>query len=115
VRELHGRSGVYLIKEGGRLVYVGESHSGRLLKTMVRHFQRWTRRDSWWAGRFGEGSTDPGRTYDRARSKVAFELTPPGRAFAREAELIARLRPRDNVVLEVDVPEGAAAAMEVPF
>ena len=30
--EYRDRSGVYLIRERGRLVYIGESHAGRLLK-----------------------------------------------------------------------------------
>lgn len=46
VRDLHGKSGVYVIRdlEGGATQYVGESHKGRLKKTLLRHFQKWTRR-----------------------------------------------------------------------
>jgi hypothetical protein len=44
VRELDGKSGVYIIREiqddGTPVtVYVGESHAGRLYQTLTRHFQ----------------------------------------------------------------------------
>ena len=43
VRELRGKSGAYVIKAvglfGSTIVYVGESHTGRLYETMTRHFQ----------------------------------------------------------------------------
>ena len=39
VRALKGKSGVYVIRQGGEPVYVGESHSARLYETMTRHFQ----------------------------------------------------------------------------
>jgi excinuclease UvrABC nuclease subunit len=39
--ELKGKHGVYLIKENGKLVYIG--HSCRhLYKVIYRHFQRWS-------------------------------------------------------------------------
>ncbi len=47
LRALRGASGVYFIRqergfwdEGG-LVYIGESHTGRLYETITRHFQSW--------------------------------------------------------------------------
>lgn len=38
---VHGEHGVYAIrdKDTHRVLYVGESHTGRLWKTMLRHFQ----------------------------------------------------------------------------
>jgi hypothetical protein len=45
VAALAGKSGVYVIREKGFLgdiVYIGESHTGRLKKTLLRHFQKWT-------------------------------------------------------------------------
>ena len=44
VRALRGKSGVYLIRERQRdgsnpVVYIGESHAGRLYQTLTRHFQ----------------------------------------------------------------------------
>lgn len=38
-----GKTGVYLIKEDGKLVYVGYSEND-LYKTMYRHFQTWNHR-----------------------------------------------------------------------
>ena len=38
--EANNRSGVYLIKENGKLVYVGSS-GYNLYKTLYRHFQTW--------------------------------------------------------------------------
>ena len=44
IRALRGKSGVYIIRERQRdgsspVVYVGESHAGRLYQTLTRHFQ----------------------------------------------------------------------------
>jgi hypothetical protein len=38
---MHGQNGVYVVRlrETGEILYVGESHTGRLWKTMLRHFQ----------------------------------------------------------------------------
>ena len=35
------RSGVYLIKENGKIVYIGKS-GNNLYRTLYRHFERWT-------------------------------------------------------------------------
>src|SRR5690606_4567508 len=80
LRALKGKSGVYVIREGGEPVYVGESHSDRLYETLTRHFQTWRRRKSFWSGQFTEGH-DPGLTYDRAAVEVAARETPAGRAI----------------------------------
>src|SRR5262249_34862350 len=62
VYELRGQhaSGVYLIRdaETAELLYVGESHSGRLFETMTRHFYHW----------HGRGA---GPSYDAAHVEVA--------------------------------------------
>jgi hypothetical protein len=110
-------SGVYLIKVDRRLVYIGESHTGNLLRTLTRHFSTWKRSKLWWAGLNRGHGEEPGATYPRARCTVAVEVTAPDAAPLREAELIARLAPRDNVRLAVDLPRGAAVAIgsEVPF
>ena len=39
VRQLRGKSGVYVIRQNGEPVYVGASFSDRLYDTMTRHFQ----------------------------------------------------------------------------
>lgn len=86
VRDLRGKSGVYVIREpAGRVLYVGESHTGRLKKTLLRHFQAWS------------GKT-AGPTYSRGSVEVAVLVTPAGRAVAAQNRLICRLQPRDNTV-----------------
>ena len=103
VRALHGKSGVYLIRERqsdgtSPVVYIGESHANRLYQTLTRHFQTWRRRKKFWTGQYtGSQSHDPGVTYRRARCTVAVRVLPPERAVAEEGRLIARLRPRDNL------------------
>lgn len=86
-----GESGVYVLRavSDGRVLYVGESHSGRLRSTITRHFQRWT------------GPTS-GPVYGRGTVEIAFELLPDEYAEDRQADLISRLDPRDNVYLRDD-------------
>jgi hypothetical protein len=108
VRELDGKSGVYIIREiqndGTTVtVYVGESHAGRLYQTLTRHFQTWRRAKKFWAGQYsGSLSHDPGLTYDRDRVTVAVRVLSSERAIDEEARLIARLRPRDNLLGQPD-------------
>lgn len=82
-----GKSGVYLIKEDGVIVYVGQSSSD-LYTTISRHFQQWI---------------DNGReriTYDsnlhRYRYTVRIVFVSPTRALRLEEALIRKHRPRDN-------------------
>lgn len=91
LNELRNQSGVYVIRSfaglfsDARCLYVGESHSGNLAKTIKRHFYPW--RD------------DPERkhhTYDRHAVEVAIRLTPPNAAVGAQNKLIRRLNPRDN-------------------
>jgi hypothetical protein len=101
IRDLKGQSGVYVIRvrEDGkpRVVYVGESHSGRLYETMTRHFQVWRRWKGFWGGQgYGRGH-DPGLTYRREHVEVAARVTSAAEALDEEARLIERLRPRDNL------------------
>lgn len=103
---LKGKSGVYVIRErraNGRpvVVYVGQSNTGRLFETLTRHLQTWRRWKGFWAGQYAEGH-DPGLTYDRARVEVAVRVTSPEESIDEEARLIARLRPRDNVIGQPD-------------
>jgi len=107
VRRLKGKSGVYVIRQNGEPVYVGESHSGRLYETMTRHFQTGRRWKGFWRGQYGEGH-DPGMTYDRASVEVAARVTSPDDAIDEEARLIRRLKPRDNLI-------GQPELDEVPF
>jgi hypothetical protein len=102
IRALAGKSGVYVIREIQRdgsveIVYVGESHTGRLYDTLTRHFQQWRRSKKFWSGQYGGQGHDPGLTYPRHRVLVAVRVLSPARAIAEETRLIARLRPRDNL------------------
>lgn len=103
VRALKGKSGVYVIRETKRdgsseIVYVGESHTARLYQTLTRHFQSWRRSKKFWTGQYGGQGHDPGLTYPRSRVTVAARVLSPQRALDEEARLIARLRPRDNLL-----------------
>lgn len=86
-------SGVYLIRAANgdrRVLYVGESHTGRLYGTLTRHFQRWdTPNDR-------QGRREGGVEYDRNGCQVRFEIMLAGTVSDRQAELIARHDPRDN-------------------
>ena len=117
VRALDGKSGVYVIKEIQRdgteeLVYVGESHSGRLYDTLTRHLQTWRRHKTFWRGQFGGQVHDPGLTYPRHRVLIAARVMSPARAIAEETRLIRKLRPRDNLLKQ---PEDAFPEEVVPF
>lgn len=109
VRALRGKSGVYVIRDrdSHEILYVGESHSGRLHETLTRHFQTWRRFKGFWRGQYAEGH-DPGLTYPRDRVEVAVRITSDARAIDEEARLITRLQPRDNLV-------GQPAEEAVPF
>jgi excinuclease UvrABC nuclease subunit len=87
LHELRNQSGAYVIRNrgSGEILYVGESHSGSLAKTVKRHFWAW--RD------------DPERkhnTYQRGRVEIAVRVCPPGAAVGAQDNLIRRLQPRDN-------------------
>ena len=87
VKELKGKSGVYVIRERGFLGnvrYIGESHSGRLYATLLRHFQHWT------------GKT-AGYTFAASKVEVAVVRTPAARAFDLQNAMIAEFRPTLNV------------------
>lgn len=104
VRALRAESGVYVIREkglfGSTVVYVGESHSGTLKKTLTRHFQGWKRSKAFWEEFFNPSgsSTDPGRTYDRDKCEVRIWVCPAGKAVDLQFEKIAEYKPRDNLI-----------------
>ena len=108
LRATRDACGVYVIKQAGKVVYVGSSRK-RLYDTVTRHFQRWARNKKWWSGAYGAGH-DPGMTYQRARCTVAIRLVACGDETEVEAQLIERLRPRDNLV---ERPDGSEE--EIPF
>jgi excinuclease UvrABC nuclease subunit len=88
VKTLKNRSGVYIIRERGFLgevVYVGESHTGRLDKTLMRHFQHW------------KGPT-AGPTFAVSAVEVAIVRTPANKALDTQNAIIAEYSPRLNVI-----------------
>ena len=108
-------SGVYIIAElaTGRALYVGESHSGKLRSTLMRHFQVWN-------------DTRPRATFDPRQCQIAWAQTAPDEALLYEAALIHQYQPTHNI----DYPEiftgcdfddsgvgdrATAASDEVPF
>ncbi len=95
INALRSLSGAYVIrsKSTGQTLYVGESHTGSLAKTIKRHFYPW--RD------------DPERrhnTYDRHGVEVAVRVAPAPSAAAAQNNLIRRLAPRDNGFVPAENP-----------
>lgn len=97
------QSGVYVIKEGATVVYVGESHAGRLYGTVTRHFQEWTRNKQHWKGSYSQH--DPGLTYVREKCSVGVKVTRANDAIREQDKQIARLKPRDNIQGKPDEDE----------
>jgi len=96
VKELKGKSGVYLIREkdgvlffAGAVVYVGESHTNRLYSTLLRHFQHWT------------GKT-AGPTFAVSKVEVAIVRCPAKRALDLQNSTIEEYRPRLNTIANPD-------------
>lgn len=81
------KSGVYIIKEDNKIVYVGYSATN-LYRTMYRHFQRWNHS--------GQNVT----TYINKMSRHAYTcrvvLCTPAQAARLEKGLILKHQPRDN-------------------
>lgn len=101
MRELYNKNGVYLIRaaDSHALLYIGESHTGRLFFTLTRHL--WT-----WEGR------GAGPSYDPRRVEIAVEVIDDAdETIARQFELIRKLDPRDNVQDGHSLPP----LSEVPF
>ena len=87
LRALKGKSGVYVIREPGffgKVLYCGESHTGRLYSTLLRHFQHWT------------GKT-AGPTFPVSKVEVAVVRCPAARALDLQNAMIAEYRPKHNV------------------
>lgn len=80
-----GQSGVYLIKSGGTIVYVGYSGSN-LYKTFTRHFQSWEDRQI--------RITYKNRNAENYTARIIF--CGPIKAKKLETALVIKYRPRDN-------------------
>lgn len=108
--DLQDTSGAYVIRDAAtrRPLYAGSAKSN-LYSTITRHFQQWRRRKKWWKGQYGAGH-DPGLVYDRSRCEVAIWVTAEERRLEKEAQLILKLHPRDNLV---EHPDGELE--EAPF
>lgn len=102
--------GAYIIRDAAtkKPLYAG-SAKNNLYATITRHFQQWRRQKRWWKGQYGAGH-DPGLVYERSRCEVAAWKTTEDDRLRKESELIARFRPRDNLV---EHPDGEAE--EAPF
>ncbi len=83
--ETANRSGCYLIKENGKLVYVGFS-AKNLYKTMYRHFESWNHRQQ-------EVISYKGNRKDYT---VRVVLCTALQAAKLEKGLIMKYKPRDN-------------------
>jgi hypothetical protein len=89
-------SGVYLIKNGDKIVYIGYSN-GALKKTLYRHFQKWTdTRAQFLKDRDGfDRVSYYGWDISNFKVRVIFTNTAT-RAYNLETELIRRYRPEQN-------------------
>lgn len=113
LRALANASGTYaIVAADGQCLYVGESHTGRLYRTVQRHFQRWTD-NPYISPRAG---SRPRPVYDRWAVRWCAVVSEPGEAMPHQWAEIQRLQPRDNVVegaAVIDYEAAAAAAADV--
>lgn len=79
------KSGVYIIKENGKIVYIGQS-GYNLYKTMYRHFQSWDTHQA--------RATYNGKN-KRKKYLVRVIFTSPKQAEKLEIALCKRYKPRD--------------------
>lgn len=87
LNELRNQSGAYVIRDRRThtVLYIGESHTGQLAKTIKRHFYKWP-----------DDANRKHFTTKPDRVEVAVRLTPPGTATAAQDNLIQRLQPSEN-------------------
>lgn len=113
VAALDGKSGCYVIrrKSDKKVLYVGESHTGNLRKTLVRHFELW-RRNKKNKEAVHDWSRHTGQTYERGDIEVAYLVVRRDTAQKVQFALIQRLSPRDN---DVDGSGTLGDLSDVPF
>lgn len=85
--ETQKRSGVYIIKENGKIVYVGHS-SASLYKTLYRHFQVWNHN--------GQDVVTYVHRLKRKKYTVRVIFCTPAQAERLERALVLKYKPRDN-------------------
>jgi hypothetical protein len=94
-RFAQGKTGVYLIKRNGQLIYIGAARN--VYKAMLRHFEQ-HRGDC-----YDNGHCNKQRyfdDYEKNEYLVRVVLTnTPNQAFKLEAALINRYKPRDNAYI----------------
>lgn len=96
-----GKSGVYVIRDRQtkQILYVGESHSGCLYETLVRHFAANNDRNG------SHGRAHAWHVcYNRADVEVAVKVVRKGRAVALQDRWIVRFMPRDNRNIPAPAP-----------
>jgi excinuclease UvrABC nuclease subunit len=81
------KSGVYIIKENAKIVYVGYSGSN-IYKTMYRHFQKWNHT--------GQSVVTYEAWLKTRKYTIQVTLCPPARAEKLERALVKKHNPRDN-------------------
>lgn len=88
--------GVYIIREGNQVVYVGKSNAD-IKKTLYRHFQRWTDRRSIDAKKYQiyERVTYHGQDLNNYTVQVYY-CNDTNKIDLLETTLIFKLKPRDN-------------------
>ncbi len=86
-RAANKRSGVYLIKENSKLVYVGMSVSN-LYRTLYRHFETWNHRS--------QQVVSYKDNLDKKKYTVRVVYCTPKQTVSLEKALIIKHKPRDN-------------------
>lgn len=90
VRQTDGKTGVYLIRENRKLIYIGNSRTN-IYKTMIRHFQQWN-----------DSEQDRITYKEKSKSKEFYydftflELSEHKTILRTEKSLIKKFLPRDN-------------------
>ncbi|MDR1552567.1 MAG: GIY-YIG nuclease family protein [Prevotellaceae bacterium] len=93
-RESLNRTGVYIIKENEKIVYIG--YSGyNLYKTMYRHFQSWNHKF--------QDVVSYKSTLNRKKYTVRIVYCTKKQAYVLEKKLIQKYKPRDNELKYKDI------------
>lgn len=111
--ELSKACGVYAIRwaDTREVLYVGESHTGRLRKTLTRHLQSW-RVPHWYEEMTGRGGD---LSYPRGKVEVAVWFTRCDEAQAVQRDVICDLQPRDNTYDTACLVDEEEDEEDVPF
>ena len=110
LRDKHQRRARCITKGARRVREWGQRKRARDNRATapLPHFH-WRRWKGFWRGQYGEGH-DPGLTYERDSVEVAVRITSPAASLDEEMRLIARLKPRDNLIGQPEL-----ADQPVPF